>query len=317
MPIRYIDLRRGFLRRALHRLQIALPKGLRVGVWERTGRKVLRERGYDRETPLFQAIELETRTRCNSTCSFCAANVLTDNRPDIYMPEALYLKILDELAGLDYKGTVRFFVNNEPLLDKRTADFVRQAKERMPQSRTEVHTNGLKLNPRNGRELLEAGLDQLYINNYTETEEMHLGVARFLEEVAPDFPDCEVVFHMRHLKEQLANRAGTAPNAATTPAALPLPCVLPFEEIVVTADGRVTICCQDHYFDAAVGNVKTESLVEIWRKPAFETLRSQLRQADRSHHPLCAVCDHRGFKQEHLPEGNNIANKIVGQLYQP
>lgn len=315
MAIRYNHGRKGSLRQFAHRLQRALPKGMRIGIWERTGKKVLKEKGYAEKTPLFQAIELETRTRCNSKCSFCAANILTDQRPDIYMSDALYQKILDELVALDYRGGIRFFVNNEPLLDKRTPDFIRQAKARLPHATTEVHTNGLKLNPVSGRELLAAGLDHLYINNYTQTGDMHRGVRKFLDEVAPEFPDCDIVFHLRLLDEQLANRAGTAPNAQATPEPLPLTCILPFEEIVVTADGRVTICCQDHYFDAAIGNVTDESLLEIWRKPAFEELRDQLRRADRSQHPLCSICDHRGFKDEHVPEGAKFENRVAGRLF--
>ncbi|MEM7037210.1 MAG: radical SAM/SPASM domain-containing protein [Bacteroidota bacterium] len=314
MAIRYNYGRKGVFRNALYQLRRAVPRAVKLRVWKRTSAKVFDRRDYAAKVPLFRSIELETRTRCNSSCSFCAASILTDTRPDIYMPDALYEKIIDELAALNYDGHVKFFVNNEPLLDKRTAAFIRLVKERVPAAFTEVHTNGLKLNPRNGRELLEAGLDYLYINNYTEEGQMHRGVRKFLDEVAPDFPEVQIVFHMRLLKEQLLNRGGTAPNGVAEKEPLPLPCVLPFDEVVVTADGRVTICCQDHYFEAAVGNVNAQPLAEIWYSEGFQKLRAQLLEGDRSGNDFCKVCDFRGYKEEHLTKGESMRNRMVGAL---
>lgn len=314
MGIRYNMGRRGLLRNGLYKLRRGLPNGLRLRIWQRTAARVFARRAYDREVPLFRSVELETRTRCNSSCSFCAASILTDQRPDIYMPDALFEKLILELVTLDYDGAIKFFVNNEPLLDKRTSDFIRKAKAALPKVRTEVHTNGLKLNPKSGRELLEAGLDLLYINNYTQDGRMHKGVEAFLKEVAPDFPAVEIVFHLRLLDEQLLNRGGTAPNGRVLAAPLPLPCILPFDEVVVTADGRVTICCQDHYFESAVGNLNESSLRDIWYGPGFQKLRSDLLRSDRSGNKFCSSCDFRGYKEEHLTSSESYKNRIVGAL---
>lgn len=307
--------RKGFFRNLLFQIRKRVPHARRLRIWRKTGFAILERNTYPAKTQLFRSIELETRTRCNSKCSFCAANVLTDDRPDILMPEALYHKLLDELVELDYEGSIKFFVNNEPLLDKRTAEFIRLACDRLPKVRTEVFTNGLKLNPRNGRELMEAGLQLLYINNYTEDGKTHRGVQAFLDEVAPDFPDRDIVFHLRLLDEKLQNRGGTAPNLAALPEPLDLPCLLPFEELIITADGRVTICCQDHYFDSAVGNANAQTLKEIWFNPAMEALRSQLAKGDRTQHELCKGCDFRGFKEEHLTEAESKQNRMVGDLW--
>ena len=314
MSVTYHMGRKGWLRNALYRLRRRMPAAWRMRVWKQTAKAVMDRRGYADSVPLFRSVELETRTRCNSSCSFCAASILTDKRPDIYMPEPLYQKLLKELAELNYDGAIKFFVNNEPLLDKRTGDFIRQAKAALPKVTTEVHTNGLKLNPKSGRELLEAGLDLLYINNYSQEGEMHRGVKAFLDEVAPEFPGTRIIFQMRLLDEQLLNRGGTAPNGRKLDAPLPLPCVLPFDEVVVTADGRVTICCQDHYFDAAVGNLNESSLRDIWYGKGFQELRKRLLNADRSANEFCRSCDFRGYKEEHLTSGESLKNRAVGAL---
>lgn len=305
---------RGFFRGLLYRLRKKLPQSMRRRVWKSTAAALFARRDYANQVPLFSAIEIETRTRCNSSCSFCAASILTDTRPDILMPEALYTKLIAELVDLDYAGTIKFFVNNEPLLDKRNPDFIRQAKAALPKVKTELHTNGLKLNPKSGLELLEAGLDLMYINNYSNEGKMHRGVQAFLEEIAPKFPDREIIFHLRQLDEQLLNRGGTAPNGRELPQALPLPCILPFDEVVLTADGRVTICCQDHYFEAAVGNLNKARIDEIWFGEGFQKLRASLLQNDRSINKFCQACDFRGYKEEHLTAGELLKNRAVGAL---
>ncbi len=315
MGVTYNYGRKGLFRNLFHQLRRLVPRPFRLHTWRKTGTNLIDRNHYAAQTPLFRSIEIETRTRCNSSCSFCAASILADDRPDVYMSEDLYHKIIDELVTLDYDGSIKFFVNNEPLLDKRTPVFVRTAVERLPKVRTEVFTNGLKLNPRRGRELMEAGLHLLYINNYTEDGKTHRGVQAFLDEVAPDYPEREIVFHLRMLNEKLQNRGGTAPNLGALPKPLPLPCLLPFEELIITADGRVTICCQDHYFNSAVGNANQQSLQDIWFNPAMQEIRSQLAKGDRSQHKLCKGCDFRGFKEEHLSPKESKKNRIVGDLW--
>lgn len=314
MAIRYNMGRKGMLRNGLYKLRRGMPKGLRLRVWQTTAARIFERKAFSKQVPIFRSLELETRTRCNSSCSFCAASILTDQRPDVYMPEALYDKIIAELVALDYDGAIKFFVNNEPLLDKRTPEFIRRAKANLPKVKTEVHTNGLKLNPKSGRELLEAGLDLLYINNYSQDGEMHKGVKAFLDEVAPEFPNTEIVFHLRLLDEQLLNRGGTAPNGRVLSEPLPLPCILPFDEMVVTADGRVTICCQDHYFESAVGNLNNSSLHDVWYGAGFSKLRSDLLRSDRSGNKFCSSCDFRGYKEEHLTSMESFKNRAVGAL---
>ena len=243
---------------------------IKTAVWKRLSQQVFKDKKWADSTPMFNTIALETRTRCNSKCSFCAASILTDKREDLYMPDALIDKIIVELKQMDYTGRFVFFINNEPLMDARLVEMIGKVKAELPKAISEVHTNGLKLNPRTGRELLEAGLDVLIINNYTQKNEMISGVKKFLEEVAPEFPDVEIEYYQRLVEEQLANRGGTAPNAILPQKRLDIPCFFPFEYLGITADGRVSICCQDHYFEEVMGNINTQSLADIWYGEKFK-----------------------------------------------
>ena len=164
----------------------AIRQSLRIAIWRWTSTRIFKRFQFDENVPVFSSIEIETRTRCNSACSFCGASVLADKRPDLRMPDEMFDKIISELRDIKFKGSIHFFINNEPLLDPRLADMVRKAKTEVPSAKTEVQTNGLKLNVKNGRELLSAGLDVLYINNYSDEGKIPAGVLKFMDEVAPD-----------------------------------------------------------------------------------------------------------------------------------
>ncbi|MCS7074429.1 MAG: SPASM domain-containing protein, partial [Bacteroidia bacterium] len=285
---------RGSFRKKLAELRTKVPFAVQLTVWKQLINAVFERNQFEKQIPLFRSVGIETRTRCNSKCTFCAASILTDQRTDKYIPEDLMQKILLNLQDLQFSGSIQFFINNEPLLDPRLPTFIRQARELIPSSVTVVHTYGLKLYARSGKELLESGLQILQINNYSDDGKIPPGVTAFLEEVAPQYPDRIIRFTQRRLTEQLLNRAGTAPNGETLSEPLPLPCILPFDQLSITVDGRTTICCQDHYFEEITGNVYTQRLEEIWYGEAFQKIRNHLLKADRSVSKFCQVCDFRG-----------------------
>ena len=47
------------------------------------------------ETPMPQVVNIETINRCNSTCSFCTANVHAEKRPFMKIEDGLYRFIID------------------------------------------------------------------------------------------------------------------------------------------------------------------------------------------------------------------------------
>ena len=74
-----------------------------------------------------RVIQLETTTRCNLRCVMCAAKKSPVHRTD--MPEALYARIIADLAGhADKIENLCLFMDGEPLLDKRLPRFIAPAK---------------------------------------------------------------------------------------------------------------------------------------------------------------------------------------------
>jgi len=55
-------------------------------------------------------------------------------------------------------------------------------------------------------------------------------------------------------------------------------------------DGTVVVCCRDYDGISAMGNVKTQSIKEIWENEAYRHFRASLRRQDWDPLELCKTC---------------------------
>lgn len=274
--------------------------------------------GIDR-APLFNSVFLETRTKCNGTCSFCAASIRAETRPDVQMSPELSERIIGQLRDISFKGIVAPYVNSDSLLYPHVYDLMACARHELPDAWLQVMTNGKALTVEGARRLIEAGIDELHINYYDDDLTAPLP-ARFVEirdrllpslfpadhlRIGSQPPLSEAgergvfVFNIvrRCETEVLTSRGGTAPNA---PVPLGPPrgfCEYPFTQLNITADGRVGQCCCDFYFSMDLGNATPGHLVDLWFSPKFTELRNQLVRNDRTQNALCRQCDFCGVKK--------------------
>ena len=256
-------------------------------------------------------IHLETRSICNSRCTFCAAAVTNPSRPpDTLMPEALIEKILTELSEIRYANRLSFYNNNEPFLDPRIVEIVTRARRRLPRAYLEVKTNGMVLTLDKILQIFDAGLDVLFINDYvsdgkpsarlqTLREELNQ-LQRFKEKrVGGKFISSRVIISTRRLDEALNTRAGTAPNKTTLREPLRTPCFRPFEMMTVNPAGFVAVCSDDVYFKTPMGNVNEQSLMDIWNSERWREMRLRLLDGQRGCYAnTCRDCDNQNPKLE-------------------
>lgn len=68
-------------------------------------------------------------------------------------------------------------------------------------------------------------------------------------------------------------------------------CLLPFSDMVVCANGDVTLCCYDLLGAEVLGNIAVNSLAEIWNGPKFRALRLAMAEGRRDGIPdVCRRC---------------------------
>ena len=272
------------------------------------------------EVPLPEGFFFEVRTRCSGTCSFCAAAVQTDTREDMSMEFDLYAKVIDELKGLNYSGKIAYHVNNEPLIFRDLVKFVQYAREMLPDAWIQILSNGNSL--KRAEALVTAGINELSINHYTADTSAPLParLTEFKEKVLLKYMKPEQIgtghrpatgndgvfrfnIALRQVDAVLTNRAGTAPNkvkADTAKGRVRGFCEYPFTQFNIRADGTVSMCCADLYFSIPMGNVKHQSVMEIWRGNKFGQVRETLLKGRRVFE-TCKNCDFYGVRKTALP----------------
>ena len=67
-------------------------------------------------------------------------------------------------------------------------------------------------------------------------------------------------------------------------------CAFPFYTLVIHSDLRVSVCCVDWAKQAVVGDLKTETLSEIWNGDRLRDFRVAHLRGERKTLPACAQC---------------------------
>lgn len=238
-------------------------------------------------------IEIETVNRCNNDCSFCPVSVGKDIRPLQYMEDALFKKIINDLVEIEYSGVLSLFSNNEPLIDKRILDYIAYAKEKLPKARHALFTNGLLLTREKYISLTQL-LDYLVIDNYNDDLKINQKVQDIMDCKEDEYRGCKVVVQNRKKNQVLLNRGTLSPNQREKDIIYSAPCILPYIQMIIRPDGKVSRCCQDAYGNETMGDLKNQSIKEVWYGNDFTTLRKNVFEK-RNQREVCKNCDMLGL----------------------
>ena len=232
-------------------------------------KRFIEDRMAQKPFPLFATIEIETLNRCNNDCSFCPVNRKRDPRPRTVMDEGLFNSLISQLAELKYEGNFALYCNNEPLLDRRIADFCKIAKQKIPNANHYLYTNGKLLTTELFENLMES-LDGLVIDNYDNQMKLQEPV-KAISELCLTNPTYEekVKILMRRKDEILSTRAGSAPNRTNMVAPLKSSCIQPFTRMVVRPDGKISLCCWDAVGKVTLGDLTRDSIFEVWNSDLY------------------------------------------------
>lgn len=239
---------------------------------------------------LFTHVEIETINRCNGNCDFCPVSKQHDTREYCEMSDDLFRKIIDELSELDYRGKLALFSNNEPLLDGKIIERHQYAREKLPNARMHLFTNGTLLTVEVFRQLM-LYLDELIIDNYQQ----ELNLIRPCQEIVrycEDHPKLKerVTIVLRRPHEILSSRGGDAPNRNQLISLEGVRCVLPYTQMIIRPDGKVSLCCNDALGRNTLGDVSKNSLLDVWRNEHFQMVRDCLYRG-RENWEHCKYCD--------------------------
>jgi len=244
-------------------------------------------------------------------------------RPSTHMDMELFKHIINSLEGTH---VLALFLFNEPLLDmqlERRVDFVRQ---RWPDMALALSTNAALLTPERSRALFEAGITHLTVSLYTNDPQYYREltgldfekVVGHLEAAVPPARQNGVMIRVKALNGLLRggdesglrerwegqgitvdigwlhDRAGNVrlradQDALTGRAIGCLDRDRPWRALHVLSDGRVILCCSDYGSEHVLGNLTSQSVAEVWRSEAYQSLRESLESRKGPRPPL--LCD--------------------------
>lgn len=271
-------------------------------------------------------LQLEPTNACGLRCICCSVARMARKRG--FLDFDLFEKIIVEAADLGVRK-VHFYLHGEPLLHPQLVDMVALMKRH--RLGVCLATNGMLLNRENARALLQAGMnsaDSIVFSILGSSKKVHEAVMpgvvheqvtenvhtllQLRRQAKANGPIVETVFYAmpenNHEKQAFRQKwHGTVDRVRVVDkisssfadfklgqAAIPgrtRPCDLAFERLTIYWNGDVTLCAQDVDGRYQFGNLRDQSLTEVWNCAELAQIRMRQRKKDFSELPQCSGCD--------------------------
>ena len=239
-------------------------------------------------------VEIEIFNYCNRTCEFCP-NVTIDRKSAVIeLPESCFLNTLQELKDQDFDGYVTFSRYNEPLSqDELLKKRAKQVREYLPNVTLIFNTNGDFLTKKR--------LDGLDVDEISVMDYDNKGIEKCkkrLERVEVDITEIEYPFikgiwgNTKFLyyvdfveNHTLWNDRGGALEELSLEERRTEPCLEPDRFIGVDYNGNIMPCCVtrsdiDSHQDFILGNIKEQSVMDIFNSERAKTIREKAMKGD-------------------------------------
>lgn len=279
------------------------------------------------EFPLY--LQFELSPYCNLQCCSCLHGhkdvreeyVKIDNILDM----ELYNKIIEEASKYNCPS-ISFHNNSEPLLDKELVKKIEKARDSGFVDIILV-TNGTLLTKEKSIDIIKAGVtkitfsvDAFYDETYEKNRKnsdfnlLKKNIFDFLEakkELNSKIPITRVSFvvnknsvnEMKEFNEYWQDKVdlvdfqnfsaieGYTEYLCPTgfEAIEDFQCNSPWQEVVIRANGDVLPCCSLYGSEVVLGNLKENSIYEIWNSDKMKKLREELAEGTYSH-KACQTC---------------------------
>jgi radical SAM protein with 4Fe4S-binding SPASM domain len=255
-------------------------------------------------------------------CHFCGIQAIRSGPGHYqYMSMEIAERVASQIAEFCPHCRVEFALRGEPLIHPGHLEIISLFRLIAPKTSLMLTTNGdvLRGKMQNRLEkIFDAGLNLLLLDTYypeprrTQLRDeafalKDMTVIDFFEQWAGHglspysnhAKDHRLVVVMddleamdkKHSSRLVKTHAGSNPTKDHT-IGFPLPwsCGRPFRELIVHADGKVPLCCDDWKQEFIIGDVMTSTFEELWKHPKMEAARLRLYNKDRSV-GICSKCD--------------------------
>lgn len=235
----------------------------------------------------FSDFNIEINTSCNRRCAYCPNSVFERGliKNEQRMDEALYHKLIDELATINFRGRLSPQLYGEPLLDPRLIPLMAYTRAKLPKVHIVLISNGDALTVDTFHALIEAGVDKFSITQHGESMSNNMQ-ALFAHLENNDKLLARIRYNRFDADTPLYNRGGLIQPARvnTVPR-----CTDPGNPVAIDYAGNVILCCHDYLSSVVFGNIRTDKFLDIWFSPRYRAIRKQLRNGEYRL-PICRKC---------------------------
>ncbi|MBF0364303.1 MAG: SPASM domain-containing protein [Oligoflexia bacterium] len=258
-----------------------------------------------------QEVVLELTNACNLECIMCPHKKM--KRKIGLLDSNLFKKIIDEIS--EHSELLYLHGTGESLIHPQLSKLCLYAHQK--KLRTCLSTNGMLLT----EELLSCGLDYLIIaldGGTAETyEKIRVGgnfnkLINNIKNILKVKSSTKICLQMIYMPEN-SHEVAAFKNLFTKEEQkkifqfrfkpfsntyaekvvqknLERPCFWPWNMMFVCCDGTVSLCCIDYEREICLGDLKEQSVFEIWNSPQLDTIRKHHQQKNRHQIELCSTC---------------------------
>lgn len=271
-------------------------------------------------------LQIEPTSHCNINCICCSGDRV--ERKKGYMDFELFKKIIDEASEIGVKRVHLFFLG-EAMLHPQIVDMIHYIKTNG--LGMTMHTNGMLFNKENIKAILNSGVnsgDYFIFSVLAHSKELHEKIMKgvnhetvlknildFLElrkQEKINGPIVEVIFYPMpennnekeqyvkywrgivdhvHMVDTISYSLARYENPHQTIPLREKTCSYIWERMTICWNGDVALCNQDINGDHLLGNLREQSIKEIWNGDNFLSIKQLHKENKFEGLPLCARCD--------------------------
>lgn len=279
------------------------------------------------ETPF--RVMIENTNICNADCVFCPHKIM--KRKTGIMEMGLFKKIADECQRLGI-GYVTVYGFGEPLLDKSFFDRINYCKS-LGIPRVTTNTNAMYFDTKKIGQVFDSGLDEIYISFDAATERTYKKIRPGLDfsvvennifslinekrkrnsakpEIILSFVESSLNASETHkyIKKwqgkadhvsisYIHNWTGDVTYGIKNLTKKRDPCRLLWTDMVISVNGDVPLCCNDYENKVILGNIKKQSIKEIWGGKRLACIRKFHRFGQFTNAGICSRCTYNSHSK--------------------
>ena len=278
-------------------------------------------------------IEIEIFSYCNRKCWFCPNSFIDRISDNKIMPEQVYTRLISQLKEIDFSGELTYSRYNEPT-SKRDLFIarVKQARSMLPNAILRTNTNGDYITRDYIEELCDAGLDQLWIQQYLSNNERYdhekmrirsekkINKLNLPAKIITDIPGCKLeydlsyrnmIIHIRSRNFELdgSSRGNTIDIASDYTRTQR--CLQVSQNMYIDFNGSVMVCCAlrsdvPGQESGIMGHIDEGKLWDIYMNEKYKPWREHHKE-DGPKSGFCKTC-----RDSILPK--YIKNKDKGEI---